>query len=132
MRNNTCHSSICYNLFRASQKVCRASKNDQLLARHGKSVLKLMLVPDDLTTEGSFDLQAMCILDALGLFFDMLCMGVCATRYWQPSGRLVQELNSCTVASCPNAARTAETLGKWLSVTYQQLLVCIMNHLQHL
>ena len=45
MRNNTCHSSICYNLFRASQNLCWASKNYELLARHGKLVLKLMLVP---------------------------------------------------------------------------------------
>ena len=37
--NNTCNSSICYDLFRASQKLCRASKN------HAKLVLKLMLVP---------------------------------------------------------------------------------------
>ena len=45
MINNTCLSSICYNLFRASQKLCRASKNHELLARHGKLVLKIMSVP---------------------------------------------------------------------------------------
>ena len=33
----------------------------------------------------------------LGLFFDMLFMGICTTRHWQTSGRLVQELNVCTV-----------------------------------
>ena len=27
----------------------------------------------------------------------MLSMGVCTTRQWQTSGRLVQELNVCTV-----------------------------------
>ena len=31
------------------------------------------------------------------LMFDMLSMGVCTTRHWQTSGRLVQELNVCTV-----------------------------------
>ena len=29
--------------------------------------------------------------------FDMLFMGVCTTEHWQTSGRLVQELNVCTV-----------------------------------
>ena len=33
----------------------------------------------------------------LGLFFDMLFMGVCTTRHWRTSGRLAQELNVCTV-----------------------------------
>ena len=36
---NTCHSSICYNLFWASQKLGRASKSHLLLAWHGKFVL---------------------------------------------------------------------------------------------
>ena len=31
-------------------------------------------------------------------FFDMLCLGVCTTRHWQTSGRLVQGINVCTVA----------------------------------
>ena len=48
MIKNTCLSSICYNIFRASQKVCRASKNDELLDLHGKLVLKIMLVPEGL------------------------------------------------------------------------------------
>ena len=30
-------------------------------------------------------------------YFDMLSMGVCTTSHWQTSGRLVQELNVCTV-----------------------------------
>ena len=34
----------------------------------------------------------------LAYFFDMLAIGVCTTRHWQASGRLVQELNVCTVA----------------------------------
>ena len=33
----------------------------------------------------------------LGLFFDMLSMGVCTTRQRQTLGRLVQELNGCIV-----------------------------------
>ena len=49
---------------------------------------------DDLTTERSFD----SFIDVLGLYFDMLSMGVC-TRFWQTSGRLVQELNVCTKKS---------------------------------
>ena len=36
-------------------------------------------------------------LMCLASFFGMLSMGVCTTRYWQTSGRLVQELNVCTV-----------------------------------
>ena len=37
-------------------------------------------------------------IDVLGLFLDILFMDVCTTRHWQMSGRLVQELNVCTVA----------------------------------
>ena len=36
-------------------------------------------------------------LVCLAYFFDMLSMDVCTTRHWQTSGRLVQELNVCTV-----------------------------------
>ena len=39
----------------------------------------------------SFDVQAIWVFEVLGLFFDMLSMGVCATRHWQMSGRLLQE-----------------------------------------
>ena len=52
---------------------------------------------DDLTTERSFNSQATCVVDVLGLFFDMLSMGFCTTGHWQTSGRLVQELNIRTV-----------------------------------
>ena len=38
-------------------------------------------------------------LMCLAPFFDLLCMGVCTARHWQTSGRLVQELNACTVAT---------------------------------
>ena len=34
---------------------------------------------DDLTTERSFDLLATCVIDVLGLFFDMLSIDVCTT-----------------------------------------------------
>ena len=55
---------------------------------------------DDLTTGRSFDSQATCtqVIDMIGSFFEMLSMGVCTTRHWQTSSRLVQELNVCTVA----------------------------------
>ena len=55
---------------------------------------------EDLTTGGSLDLQATYtwVIDVLGLFFDMLSMGVCATRHWQTPSWLVQELNVCTVS----------------------------------
>ena len=43
--NDTYNSSICYDHFRTSQKLCSASKNHYLLAQHGNLVLKIMLVP---------------------------------------------------------------------------------------
>ena len=33
MMNNTCHSSICYNLFQASQQLFAVSESHKLLAR---------------------------------------------------------------------------------------------------
>ena len=36
-------------------------------------------------------------LVCLAYFIDVLSMDVCTTRHWQTSGRLVQELNDCTV-----------------------------------
>ena len=50
----------------------------------------------DHTTESYFDLQATWVINVFGLLSDMLSMGVCTTRHWQASGRLVQELNVCT------------------------------------
>ena len=38
-------------------------------------------------------------LVCLTYFIDMLSMGVCSTRHWQTCGRLVQELNVCSVPS---------------------------------
>ena len=52
---------------------------------------------DNLGNERTFDSQAMWVVDVLGLFFDMLSTDVCTTRHWQMYGRLVQELNVCTV-----------------------------------
>ena len=37
------------------------------------------------------------VIDVLGLSFDMLSMEFHTTRHWQTSGRLVQELDVCTV-----------------------------------
>ena len=52
---------------------------------------------DDLITEPSFDSQAALVIGVHGLFFAQLSMGVCTTKHWQTSGRLLQELNVCTV-----------------------------------
>ena len=58
---------------------------------------------NELTTKRSFDSQAMWGIDVLGLFVDMLSMGVCTTRQWQTSGRLVQELDASQVSDlCSN------------------------------
>ena len=54
------------------------------------------LCMDDLTTDHIFDPQATWVIGVLGYFLT-LSMGVCTTRHWQTSGRLVQELNVCTV-----------------------------------
>ena len=62
---------------------------------------------DDLKTERSFDSQATLAFDMLGLF-DMLSIGVCTTRHWQPSGRLMQELNGCT-AHDPSPSTTGQS-----------------------
>ena len=53
---------------------------------------------DDLTTEGSFDLQAIWIIKVRGFCFTCYQL-VCTAAHWQPSGRLAQELNVCTVAA---------------------------------
>ena len=52
---------------------------------------------DDLTTERSFASQDTWVINVVGLLSDMLAMGLRTTRHWQTSGRLVQELNVCTV-----------------------------------
>ena len=52
---------------------------------------------DDLTTERSFDSQAEWVIDVLGFF--TLSKGICTGRHWQTTGRLVQEVNVCTVAA---------------------------------
>ena len=52
---------------------------------------------DDLAAKRSFDSHATRVTDVLGLYFDMLSMDVCTTKHLQTSGRLVQELNVCTV-----------------------------------
>ena len=52
---------------------------------------------DDLTTENTFHLQATWFIDVIVLYFDMLPIGLCTAVHWHTSGRLVQELNVCTV-----------------------------------
>ena len=69
--------------------------NSQPLAQLPPSIL----VMDDLTTELSFNSLDTWVIDVLDLFFYMLSMGVSTTRHWRTSGRLVQELNVCTVVN---------------------------------
>ena len=71
---------------------------------------------DDPIAERGFDSQATWVLGVLGVFFDMLSMGVCTTRHCQTSGRLVQELNVCTVDWTPASA----WLYKHPCITYQR------------
>ena len=56
---------------------------------------------DDLTTERSFDLQATLVIDVISLFFiymhHMFVQERLSTRHGQTYGRLVQELNGCTI-----------------------------------
>ena len=52
---------------------------------------------DDLTTEQSFDLQATWTMYVVGLQCNMSSMDVCATRHWQKSGRVAQQINACAV-----------------------------------
>ena len=52
---------------------------------------------DDTTTELSIDFQATWVIDVLGIFFDLLSLGVCTTSHWQMFGRLMQKLNVCTL-----------------------------------
>ena len=50
------------------------------------------------------------VIDMLGLFYDMLFMVVCTTSHSQMPGRLVQELNVCTVCgkSSPHSHSSIE------------------------
>ena len=75
-----------------------------LAARAKYTTARLVATPfprhvcmDDLTTKRTFDSQAMQVILFELFFVDMLSMGVCKTRHWQTSVRLVQELNVCTV-----------------------------------
>ena len=69
--------------------------NSRPLAQLPPNILDM----DDLTTELIFNSKATWVIDVLDLFFDMLSMGVSTTGHWRTSGRLVQELNVCTVCS---------------------------------
>ena len=68
---------------------------------------------DDLRTEGGFDLQGMWAIHVVGLFVDMLSMGVCTTRHCQTSGRLSQELNVCTVLTVFETSISTGHIRKW-------------------
>ena len=50
-----------------------------------------------LYNQSYFDVQATWVIDVFDWLFDIIDMCVCTTRHWQTSGRLVQELNVCTV-----------------------------------
>ena len=51
----------------------------------------------DLQLNVSLIRKLRCSLKCLAYLFDMSFKVVCTTRHWQTSGRLVQELNVCTV-----------------------------------
>ena len=68
----------------------------------------------DLTTERSFHWQATLVIDVL----DMMSMGVCTTRHWQTSGRLVRELNAATVAVNPGCKIELRTCSKQNTILY--------------
>ena len=52
---------------------------------------------NDLTTDHSFDSQASWVIGVFGICVYMLSVGVCTFSHGQTSGRLLQELNVCTV-----------------------------------
>ena len=52
---------------------------------------------DDLQLNVSLIRNLRGLLICVSYFIEMLSMGVVTTRQWQASGRLVQELNVCTV-----------------------------------
>ena len=53
---------------------------------------------DDRAAKHGFDSKLRWPLMCLAYFFDIQSICVYTTRHWQTSGRLVQELNVCTVA----------------------------------
>ena len=58
------------------------------------------------------------VIDVLGLFFDMLSY----SRHWQTSGRLVQELDVCTVA-CLGSKRGVKGVIKRLAIANELTLL---------
>ena len=72
-----------------------------VLCRHADELAKELNIGtvcmDDLTAECRLYSQATWVIDVNSLFSDILSMGVCSIRHWQTSGRLVQELNVCSV-----------------------------------
>ena len=51
-------------------------------------------------------------LMSLDYLFEKLSMGVCTTRHWQMSSRLVQELNVCTVDSPCSICRSLRIVSR--------------------
>ena len=88
-----------------------------------------------------FDLQASWVIDVFGLFLDALPMGVCTTRQWETSSRLVQALYVCTVAEIIYVGDTSSNcllLIPWVhSARYGRKLIenfclgCVMLWLLH-
>ena len=78
-----------------------------------------------LTTERSFDSQATCVIDELGLF----SVDVCTTRHWWKFGRLVKELNVCTVGVNINIGYLASLHIQlaWMQHTRKRLLFSSVN-----
>ena len=62
------------------------------------------------------------VIDVLGLFFDVLSMGFYTNRHWQTSGRLVQELDVCTVHPYRHDQVNYECIGSSLSGVCDLLL----------
>ena len=57
----------------------------------------------------------------------MLSMGVCTTGHWETTGRLVQELNICTVAyvlTKYDGARFSEEHCKFVLLVFVIILDC--------
>ena len=74
---------------------------------------------DNITTEHSFNSQATWVIDVIGLFFDMISMGVWTTRHWRMFGQLVQELDICTgveygATSPSGLAGSKVNVGAWV------------------
>ena len=57
----------------------------------------------------------------------MLSMGVCTTRYWQTSSRLVQELNVCTVDGDHNKSECGEGCLNYHSLSNEVYVAVVIS-----